>query len=65
MKQLGISLALFGIGSFILNFMHYEFRLLMWIDHWGRGAGIAIRVGLIVLGAALFFFGMKREKEAG
>ena len=64
MKQFGITLVLFGIGSFVLNLMHYEFRLLMWIDQWGRGAGIAIRVGLIVLGAALFFFGLKREKEA-
>ncbi|MBN8220008.1 MAG: hypothetical protein J0L53_03740 [Spirochaetes bacterium] len=64
MKQFGITLVLFGIGSFVLNLMHYEFRLLMWIDQWGRGAGIAIRVGLVVLGAALFFFGLKREKEA-
>lgn len=63
MKQFGISLGLLGIGSFILNLMHYEFRWLMWIDQWGRGAGIAIRVGLIVVGAALFFFGMKKEKE--
>ena len=64
MKQFGITLVLFGIGSFVLNLMHYEVRLLMWIDQWGRGAGIAIRVGLVVLGAALFFFGLKREKEA-
>ena len=64
MKQFGITLVLFGIGSFVLNLMHYEFRLLMWIDQWGRGAGIAIRVGLVVLGAALFFFAFQAEKEA-
>jgi len=64
MKQFGIYLAIFGAASFVLNMMHLEFRILSWIDSWGRTTGIAIRIGLIVLGAVVFFIGMKRDKAA-
>ena len=62
-------MVLLGAGSFILNMMDRQFTLLMWIDNWGPTVGIAIRVGLIILGALLFITsgssgGSKEEGEA-
>ena len=57
MQGIGGFLVLLGAGSFVLNFMGLEFRYLMWIDTWGEAVGIAIRIGLIVVGAALWLIG--------
>lgn len=65
MKSIGMWMAILGVGSFILNMMGREFSLLSWIDSWGPTVGIGIRVGLIVVGAILFFMGMKQEKATG
>jgi hypothetical protein len=61
MKSLGGLLFFFGLGSFVLNYLGREFTLLSWIDNWGPTTGVAIRVGLIVVGAVLWFVGRKRE----
>ena len=61
MKSLGGLLFIFGAGSFVLNLLGMEFKLLGWIDNWGATTGIAIRFGLVVVGAALWFVGRKRE----
>lgn len=61
MKQIGGLMALLGAGSFVLNMLGREFSLLMWIDNWGPTVGMAIRIGLIVVGGALFFMGSKQE----
>lgn len=64
MKGIGGLLVLLGAGSFVLNMMEREFTLTMWIDNWGPTAGTAIRIGLIVVGAALWFVGNKKESAA-
>lgn len=61
MKSFGGLLFILGLGSFLLNLMSMEFKLLSWIDNWGPTVGIAIRVGLIVVGGILWFVGRKRE----
>lgn len=61
MKSLGIWLVIFGIGSLLLNMMGMEFKILMWIDNWGRGTGMAIRGGVTALGVVLFVLGMRQE----
>jgi hypothetical protein len=61
MKTLGIWLIIFGLGLLALNFMGLEFKLLMWIDNWGRGTGIAIRAGMLAVGVVLFFLGLRQE----
>ena len=62
MRQFGIYVLIFGAGSMLLNLFGYEFRLLSWIDNWGEGVGWGIRIGLIVLGAILFFLGKPNEE---
>lgn len=61
MKNIGGLLVLFGAGSIVLNFVGYEFSLMMWVDNWGPGVGWAIRGVLIVLGAILWLQGSKSE----
>ena len=61
MKGIGGLLVLLGAGSFALNMMDREFTVISWIDNWGPTVGMAIRVGMIVVGAALWFMGNKKE----
>jgi len=60
MKQIGGLLVLLGAGSFVMHWFDMEFRLLMWIDNWGPAVGLVIRIGLIVVGAALWLAGNKQ-----
>jgi hypothetical protein len=62
MKTLGGWLFFFGIGSIALYFLGMEFRLLSWIETWGETAAWAIRVGLAVVGGALWFFAPKKAE---
>jgi len=60
-------MALAGVVSAGLSLFNYELRILLWIDQWGTGAGWGIRVGLIVVGIALWFLfssGESGETEA-
>lgn len=63
MKSIGGYLFLFGIGSIILDFLNMQFKLLMWIDNWGPTAGWSIRIGLAVVGAALWFLGRNKQQD--
>jgi hypothetical protein len=42
--------------------MNMEFRLLGWVDNWGPVVGTCIRIGLIVVGAIIWFLG---KQQAG
>lgn len=63
MSKLGGYIAIFGIASIILYFFNYELRILGWINTWGETTAWIIRIGLIVLGAALFFLGAGGSQE--
>ena len=63
MKSWGGNLFFFGVGSIVLYFLNMEFILLAWIDMWGDTIGWGIRIGLTVVGAALWLLGKKKEKE--
>jgi len=63
MKSIGGFLLLIGLGSMALNFLGYEFKLLMWIDAWGEQVGWAIRIGLAVVGAGLWMYANNMEGQ--
>jgi hypothetical protein len=65
MHKLGGYLFFFGVGSIILNFFNMQFRLLSWIDNWGTTVGWSIRIGLVVVGGALWLLGNKQTEPAG
>ena len=52
-----------GVGSFVLNFMGYEFRLLSWIDNWGPTTGLIIRIALIVVGGGLWLMARRAAPQ--
>jgi hypothetical protein len=53
MFNLGMWLTILGGGSFVLNLVDMEFKLLMLIDMFGPLVGNCIRIGLITIGVAL------------
>jgi hypothetical protein len=57
MKKVGMYMALFGALAIVLNFFDRVPTLLMWIYSWGDTVAWAIKIGLIVVGAILFFMG--------
>ena len=60
MKSLGGLLFFLGLGSFVLNYLDYEFSVLSWVDNWGPNTGMSIRIGLIVIGAVMWLVGRKQ-----
>lgn len=63
MKSLGMYMAIAGIASIGLLFMDMNLAILVWIDSWGPTVGWAIRIGFVVLGAAIFFLSPAEEEE--
>jgi len=61
LKNIGGLLVLFGFGSIALGLFGMEFRLVSFLDNWGPSVGMAIKGGMGVLGAILWFVGNKQE----
>jgi hypothetical protein len=65
MQSLGSFLVLMGAGSFVLHLLNMEFILVGWVDNWGVSTGNGIRIGMVVVGAILWFVGkQKADKPA-
>lgn len=63
MKNIGGLMVLLGLGSIVINLIGYEFRLVSWMDNWGTTVGYALKIGLAVIGAILWFIGNKQESS--
>ncbi len=63
MKSIGSFMAIAGLISIALFFFGYELKILMWIDNWGETVGWLIRGGLVVIGAAIWFFSPEPEES--
>lgn len=55
-------MAIVGLLAIGLNFANMVPRVLMWIYTWGETVAWGIKIGLIVVGAILFFIGGKQQK---
>ena len=64
MKKWGGTLFFFGVGSIVLYYLNMEFILLAWIDMWGESIGWAIRIGLAVVGGAMWLLGKEPAGDA-
>ena len=62
MKKIGGYLAIIGIATIVLPFLNLQLRFLGWIDNWGETVAWGIKIGLIVIGAVLFFMGGSSKK---
>jgi len=63
MKKIGSYMAIFGVLAIGLPFFDLQLRFLSWIDMWGETVSWAIKIGLIVVGAILFFVGSKQDAD--
>lgn len=54
-------MAFFGLFAIVLSFMGRVPTILMWIYEWGETPAWIIKIGLIVIGGALFFIGKSEE----
>lgn len=64
MRSLGSILLICGLISSVLKlfFPYMVVLVLIWIDRWGDGVGWGIRIGCIVIGAALLFASQKMNR---
>lgn len=60
---LGAFLVIAGLLSTVLSLIDYNLKILIWIDMWGAGVGWGIRIGLIVVGAALFLIFKSKDDD--
>jgi hypothetical protein len=63
MKRIGGYLAFFGVFAIALDYMGRVPTLLAWIYNWGDTVAWAIKIGLIVVGAGLYFMGGKQPEN--
>jgi hypothetical protein len=63
MKSIGSLLLLFGAAAIIMGFMDFVPRILQWIYLWGETNAWIIKIGLVVLGAALYLIGSRKKAE--
>jgi len=64
MKSIGSYIAIGGLLAIILNFANMVPRFLMWIYTWGEGVAWTIKIGLVVVGGAMYLIGLKSEKSS-
>ncbi len=60
MSKIGLYMAIAGILAIILDFLDRVPKILFWIYSRGDGVAWAIKIGLVVIGAVLFFMGSKK-----
>ena len=53
----------FGLFAIVLNFIDRVPTILIWIYSWGEGVAWTIKIGLIVIGAALYLMGGSNNKS--
>lgn len=63
MKKIGSFMAVIGIAAVVFGLMDRVPKILFWIYNWGETVAWAIKIGLIVIGGALFFMGKSPEDE--
>lgn len=58
MKNIGWYLIIFGVGSIVLNYFGYEFKILMWM-----GEGYLLRGAIAIIGLLLVIFSGGNETQ--
>ena len=63
MKKTGSTLITLGLLAIVLNFVNRVPSILIWVYAWGETTAWIIKIGVVVLGAILYFIGKNEEKE--
>lgn len=64
MKSIGSLLVVLGLAAIVFGFMDRVPSILSWMYDWGNTAAWAIKIGLVVVGAALYLMASKKKAEA-
>ncbi len=63
MRKLGVYTMIIGIALIVLPYFGLTIKVLGEIDRLGTTTAMAIKIGIIALGAVLFYFGKSSTKE--
>ena len=61
MQKIGSFLVIIGLLSIAAGYFDRVPKILMWIYQWGDVAAWSIKIGLVVLGAALFLLAPRTQ----
>lgn len=63
MKKIGGYIAIFGVIAILAPFFNLKLQYFSWIYDWGETAAWAIKIGFIVIGAALYLLASKTAQD--
>lgn len=64
MKNIGGAIAFFGILAIVFGFLDRVPKILTWIYNWGETTAWIIKIGLVVVGGAMYLLvNDNKEKE--
>jgi len=63
MKPIGSLLFILGAAASILGLMGYVPIVLSWINTWGEKTAWVIKIGFMILGAALYIMGARKKAD--
>ena len=63
MKPIGSLLFILGAAASILGLMGYVPVVLSWINQWGENTAWVIKIGFMILGAALYMMGARKKAD--
>ncbi|HEY5771532.1 MAG TPA: hypothetical protein VIS75_02840 [Chitinophagaceae bacterium] len=63
MKSIGSLLFILGAAASIFGLMDRDLIVLSWIKQWGQNTAWVIKIGFMILGAALFMMGARKKAD--
>ncbi len=63
MKSIGSFLVILGLAAIVFDFMDRVPTILSWMYDYGNTTAWVIKIGLVVVGAALYLMGARQKKE--
>lgn len=63
MKTIGTYMMIFGAAAIVMNFLGFVPKILFWIYNWGETTAWIIKIGLIAVGAVLYFMTPKEVEN--
>ncbi len=64
MRKIGSYLMILGVIAIAMRFANYVPRILTWIYNWGENTAWGIKIGIVVVGAILYFAGGKKSNTS-
>ena len=63
MRKVGGYMIFFGLFAIVLDYLDRVPTILAWIYEWGDTIAWVIKIGLVAIGAVLYFMGASKTEE--